>query len=243
MVVAICDDDEIDRQKTCELISQKINKRGELLELVCFDCGEDLLEQYENGYRGYDLIFMDIYMRNPNGMEVVRQIRAYDRKVAVVFLTSSQDYAVESYDVRALAYLLKPVEPKRMEDALNRFLEERYPRHKQSLLMISGNSGRRIAYDDILYIESRRMNLRIVCSGGAEYSIRKKLDDVQVELPETRFLRCNQSFLVNMDYITDAGVDFTMENGDKIPIKVRERKRIRERYFAYVLEHGWELLG
>ncbi len=243
MIVAICDDDETDRNRTCECVSQKMKKRREPLEIVCFDSGEDLVEQYENGCRQYDLIIMDIYMSSPNGMETVRQIRTYDRKVAVIFLTSSPDYAVESYDVRALAYLLKPVDQTRMEDALNRFLEERYPRHSQSLLMVRGSSGRRIAYDDILYIESRRMNLRIVCSGGVEYTIRKKLDEVQAELPENRFLRCNQSFLVNMDYITDASVDFTMENGDKIPIKVRERKRIRERYFAYVLEHGWELLG
>lgn len=43
-----------------------------------------------------------------------------------------------------------------------------------------------------------------------------------------------------MDYITRADTDFTMENGDRIPIKVRERKRIREKYFAYVLERGWD---
>ena len=106
--------------------------------------------------------------------------------------------------------------------------------------MISGSSGRRIAYDDILYIESRRMNLRVVCSKGVEHTIRKKLDDVQEELPENRFLRCNQSFIVNMDYIRDADNNFTMRNGDIIPIKVREKKKIRKRYFDYLLNSGWE---
>ena len=97
--------------------------------------------------------------------------------------------------------------------------DRHYPKVRQSLLMISGSSGRRIAYDDILYIESRRMNLRVVCSKGVEHTIRKKLDDVQEELPENRFLRCNQSFIVNMDYIRDADNNFTMCNGDIIPIK------------------------
>ena len=73
-----------------------------------------------------------------------------------------------------------------------------------------------------------------------EHTIRKKLDEVQAELTQPRFLKCNQSYIVNMDYITRADTDFTMENGDRIPIKVRERKRIREKYFAYVLERGWD---
>ena len=55
----------------------------------------------------------------------------------------------------------------------------------------------------------------------------------------SRFLRCNQSYIVNMDYITSADTNFTMENGDKIPIKVRERKKIREQYFSYLLKLGW----
>ena len=105
--------------------------------------------------------------------------------------------------------------------------------------MVGGTSGRRIAYDDILYVESQRMNLRIVCSGGEVHRIRKKLDEVQAELTQSRFLRCNQSYIVNMDYITSADTNFTMENGDKIPIKVRERKKIREQYFSYLLKLGW----
>ena len=88
-------------------------------------------------------------------------------------------------------------------------MEKRYPRLKRSLLMVGGTSGRRIAYDDILYVESQRMNLRIVCSGGEVHRIRKKLDEVQAELTQSRFLRCNQSYIVNMDYITSADTNFT----------------------------------
>ena len=59
----------------------------------------------------------------------------------------------------------------------------------------------------------------------------EKLDDVQEELPENRFLRCNQSFIVNMDYISNADNNFTMFNGDIILIKVREKNKIRKREF------------
>lgn len=240
MLVAICDDETADREKAGAVLAQKMKNRKEDLKIKYFNSGEDLVEQYENGCPEFDLIFMDIYLQHMNGFETVRQIRQYDQTVAVIFLTSSPDFAVESYDVRASGYLLKPIEQEKLENAVNRFLEERYPRTRQSLLMVNGHTGRRISYNDIMYIESQRMNLRIVCCGSVEHIIRKKLDEVQAELTQSRFLRCNQSFIVNMDHITYADTDFVMENGDRIPIKVRERKRIREQYFAYILERGWE---
>ena len=226
MQVAICDDDVTDRVKVGELLAQKMRKRGESLEITYFDCGEDLVDQFESGEGRYDLIFLDIYMKFMNGMEAARQIRRWDR-----------EFAVEGYSVGASGYLLKPVEQETFEEALNRFFAERYPRLRRSLLVVNGSAGRRIAYDDIMYIESRRMNVRIVCCHGTEHSIRKKLDEVQEELSGCRFLRCNRSYIVNMDYITDADEDFTMENGDRIPIKVREKKQIRKRYFDYMMKN------
>ena len=216
MLVAICDDERTDRERIGGILG-------------------DLIEQYENRFPGYDLIFMDIYLKRINGMETIRKLRDYDRNVTVIFISSSPDHAIESYDVGAGRYLLKPIAGDKVDIVLNRFMESRYPKIKKSLLMVNGSSSRRIAYDDILYIESQRMNLRIVCNNGVEHTIRKKLDEVQTELTQPRFLRCNQSYIVNMDYIIRADKDFTMDNGDRIPIKVRDRKRIRDQYFAYVL--------
>ena len=237
MQVAICDDNVSDRVKVRELLAQKMSKRGESLEITYFDCGEDLVDQYESGTGSYDLIFLDIYMKFMNGMEAARQIRRWDQRVALIFLTASREFAVDGYSVAASGYLIKPIEQEKLEAAVNRFFSERYPRIRQSILVVNGSSGRRIAYDDIMYIESRRMNVRIVCSHGAEHSIRKKLDEVQEALSGCRFLRCNRSYIVNMDYITDADEDFTMENGDRIPIKVREKKQIRKRYFDYIMKN------
>ena len=240
MLAAICDDDKTDRILVGKILQEKMKNRREPLTIEYFECGEDLVEKYESGKQKYDLLILDIYMKYMDGMDAAKRIRRYDRNAAIIFLTTTPDYAMESYEVRATDYLLKPVSEGRMGEAPSHFLEEHYPKVRQSLLMISGSSGRRIAYDDILYIESRRMNLRVVCSKGVEHTIRKKLDDVQEELPENRFLRCNQSFIVNMDYIRDADNNFTMRNGDIIPIKVREKKKIRKRYFDYLLNSGWE---
>lgn len=240
MQVAICDDDKAARAQVGELVTEKMRKRHEPLKITYSECGEDLIEAYESGKQRFDLIFLDIYMRYMGGIETAKKLRLHARKAAVMFLTSSLDFALESYAVHACDYLIKPVSKERFTEALNHFLETFYPRVRQSLSMINGSAGRRIAYDDILYIESHRMNLRIVCQGGPESTVRKKLEEVQEELPKKRFLRCNQSFIVNMDYIVEADKDFTMANGERIPIKVREKNQIRKQYFNYLLESGWE---
>ena len=238
MLAAVCDDEESARVLVGDFLIQKMKKREEPLEVCYFDCGEDLVEQYEEGNRRFDIIFLDVYMKFMDGVETARQIREYDRSVALIFMTFSRDHAMDGYDVWASGYLLKPVDADKLGEVFRHFMEERYPRIRQSLLVIGKNSGKRIAYDDILYIESRRMNLRIVCSHGVEHTIRKKLGEVQEELPADRFLRCNRSFIVNMDYIADADGDFTMENGDRIPIKGREKKQIRKQYLDYMVENG-----
>ena len=145
MQVAICDDDVTDRVKVGELLAQKMRKRGESLEITYFDCGEDLVDQFESGEGRYDLIFLDIYMKFMNGMEAARQIRRWDQRVALIFLTASREFAVEGYSVGASGYLLKPVEQETFEEALNRFFAERYPRLRRSLLVVNGSAGRRIA--------------------------------------------------------------------------------------------------
>lgn len=173
MQVAICDDDKAARAQVVELVTEKMRRRHEPLKITYFECGEDLIEAYESGKQRFDLIFLDIYMRYMGGIETAKKLRLHDRKAAVMFLTSSPDFALESYAVHACDYLIKPVSKEHFAEALNHFLETFYPRVRQSLSMINGSAGRRIAYDDILYIESHRMNLRIVCQGGPEYTVRK----------------------------------------------------------------------
>lgn len=235
MNAAICGTEKAEREQLGKWLTEKMEGRREPLNVFDFECGEDLLWRCEEENVRFDLIIQDIRMKKNglNGLDTARRLRDYDRKTAIIFLSDRPDYVTESYAVHACYYLLRPVKKDAFEAAINRFMEDYHPKIRQSLLMISGSSGRRIAYDDIIYIESRRMNLRVVCTGGAEHIIRKKLGDVQAELSGARFLRCNQSFIVNMDYVENADVNFTMSNGDQIPIKVRERKRIREQYFEY----------
>ena len=98
--------------------------------------------------------------------------------------------------------------------------------------------GRRIAYREIEYIESRRNVLLVFLENGEEYRVYAKLDDVEKELKGHGFLRCHQSFIVNMNRVRVAEDDFLMMSGAHIPIRQRGSRAIRDAYFGYLLERA-----
>jgi len=172
------------------------------------------------------------------GMEAARCLRRYAPHVSIVFLTTTPAYALESYDVYAYGYLVKPLDGEKTAALLRRFLQEEYEGNQKTLLLKKGCRGRRIAYREIEYIESRRNVLLVFLENGEEYRVYAKLDDVEKELKGHGFLRCHQSFIVNMNRVRVAEEDFMMMSGAHIPIRQRGSRAIRDAYFGYLLERA-----
>ena len=81
------------------------------------------------------------------------------------------------------------------------------------------------------------------CRGGQSYVIYKRLTDIESELKDERFLRCHQSYLVNMDYISKIDTQFTLVTGDIVSIRQRDLKAIRQTaldYLERIQPHGSE---
>lgn len=106
MKIAIVDDDVNDRELLIQLIKVSLEHEAYALDITQFDSGESLLEAFEP--EQFDICFLDIYMKEMNGMTVARKLRALDPDLSIVFLTSSKDYVYEGYEIHALRYLLKP---------------------------------------------------------------------------------------------------------------------------------------
>lgn len=234
--IAICDDSETDRRSLEFLLHTCAERRGVDCAFTHYMDGAVLCDDYQDGDADFDLVFLDICMTHVSGIETARRIRALGSDTPVVFLTSSPDFAVESYEVVAFDYLLKPISPERLEQTMGRFFALHSTREAESLLVTSRGHGRRIPYGDILYIESMHNHVIIHCVGGATHSLRISMSEVERELlTRPNFLKTHQSYLINMDKVTAVDGEFTVEGGDRVPIKVRERRRIRERYFEYAL--------
>ena len=108
--IAICDDLYNERNMIQSLLTSIQNEEQKLeFNITQYEEGEALLMDMEENLSEFDLVILDIYMDGINGMETARKIRENDINIPIVFLTASPDFALESYDVNAFGYLLKPV--------------------------------------------------------------------------------------------------------------------------------------
>ena len=124
---------------------------GGKVEVQEFQSGENLLADIEEGFIWPDLIFLDIYMGELNGMDTARRLRAMGVQAPIIFLTASPDFALESYEVEASGYLLKPADEQQTSAVLQRLMKANLPRR------IAVKCRRHFRYpfvDDILYLES-----------------------------------------------------------------------------------------
>ena len=149
MRIAICDDDGALRSDLRSALDRSLAGRNVRARYQEYTAGERLVADAANG-DPFDLVFLDVYLEGVDGVSAARALRAVDAAVPIVFLTVSREHAVESYEVRATDYLMKPLDPAAIERVLDRVLPASEPR----LAFRVGASRRYFAFGDIVYLES-----------------------------------------------------------------------------------------
>lgn len=174
MRIAICDDDGALRSDLRSALDRSLAGRNVRARYQEYTAGERLVADAANG-DPFDLVFLDVYLEGVDGVSAARALRAVDAAVPIVFLTVSREHAVESYEVRATDYLMKPLDPAAIERVLDRVLPASEPR----LAFRVGASRRYFAFGDIVYLESRDHSVLLHTADGACHRGLAKLDDVQ----------------------------------------------------------------
>lgn len=220
--IAICDDSKLDRQLLKVVIQTYFENNEEEFKIFEYELGDNLLDDIE-----VELLFLDIIM---NGMKIARKLRDIQFKAPIIFLTAHADYAVESYEVYAAGYLLKPYDTNK----LTLLLDEVLQRSVQKRIAVKVKKQHRyLEINDIMYVESDKHVLNIHLKDSRVIQTTEKLSELEKTINSKRFIRCHQSYLVNMDYIKDAKTDFILSNDIRIPIRVRGRKETIEKYHKY----------
>lgn len=106
--IAFCDDDQTVLDQLSALLEKYCAQRCTQIRCTAFRSPLDLMAEIEKGTR-YDILFLDVIMPAENGIEAAKEVRQYDTAVKIIFLTSSAEFAVESYVVGAYFYQLKPI--------------------------------------------------------------------------------------------------------------------------------------
>ena len=229
MRLAICDDNDLERNLLYSLLKKYFLETSVRCEFTLYDRGAslyyDVMENIE-----YDIIFLDLFMGDSFGMNIAQKLRDLSYRGKIVFCTVSADYALESYNVYASGYILKPYSLADIRRTLDRFLPE-YQCNSYQLKQKSNIVY--IPLNEIMYVESDNMKCILHQTGDRQYVIYKKLSQIEAELNDERFLRCHQSYLVNMNHIRQANDVFILQNGESILIRRKSRKEIHEKFLEY----------
>lgn len=228
--IGICEDERKERNIIMEKAEAFFEKENLHYSIQTYSSGEAILAEIEEEAAAFDLILMDIHLGTTNGFETAVKIRELNSRVPIAFLTACRDYAVESYDIGAVGYLLKPLQDEKLFALLSRLTKGERPR---SLSIKQRGGVRNLDYRDIRYLESSGHRVMIHLSDGNKETIYAKLDELEARMSDERFIRCHKSFLVNMDYVKEAVKDFEMEDGDIVAIRTHGRKEIIKVYQEY----------
>jgi DNA-binding LytR/AlgR family response regulator len=234
--IAICDDKKEELESIHSLVSKKLINLDLQFKISCFDEGEDLLEHMDSTKQIYDLIFLDIYMQFSNGIDIAKKIRIFDKECKIIFITSSKEHAIDSYDVKALHYILKPINEEKLFNAIKTAVDSLKKESKQ-ILIINKKGSYRILYNDILHAESKARLVNVYLKSGKVITFYSKLQDFFERLQDERFIKSHKSFIINMDYITKIEkAAITIIDDTKIPISNSNIQVIKEIYFRYLLK-------
>lgn len=233
--IAICDDSDADRRTLKRMLECYFARNSQPFDIEEYDNGTVLADDYADGIMSYQLIFLDIFLQDSHGISIAKIIREFDTDVKIIFFTTSIDFAIESYEVSAFYYLVKPVNEMNLCDVIDRFFLCFHQNPSQSLLVKSGHQTERLLYSEILYIESKNSFVIIHAKNGKQFRLYLKLSELQKILPHVPFLRCHQSYIVNLNYIRSVNRVFVMMDGTELPIRRQDMKKIKDQYFDYVI--------
>lgn len=236
MKIAICDDEIYFAGKLREIMMQYLEERHIDFEIELFSSGREFVELGVEMLQ-YQIIFLDINMKQMDGIETAKNVRAYTEESFVVFVTAYIDYSLEGYQVGASRYILKNNLNFREQiyecmDAITKkmkcFLTRKIFRFQEG--------EKKIRIENILYIESKlhKLEFNILEHGLATYTMYGTLNELENELEEYPFLRIHQSFLVNLKYIKCVtGYKVVLSNGQELTVPRARYKTVKDTFIAY----------
>ena len=238
--IAVCDDDAAGLRQEQALLEEYLRAREGLAGAVFpFPSGGALLEAArERG--GFDLYLLDVVMPEMDGIQTGLALRAGGDGGEILYLTASRDYAVDSYDVAAFFYLVKPVERGKLFQVLDRAVEKLRRRKAAGILVRTPEGPQRLLLDRILYVERVKNAMRYYCTDGTvdTTTLRGSFQEAAAPLlADRRFVLCGASFALNLQHIK--GVESQsalLDTGARVAVPRRAAPALKRAWGAYWLE-------
>ena len=231
MDIAIIEDSIQEAEQLEGYLHSYLSKLQIYRSIDYYSSGESFLTQW--GEKTYDLVFLDIMMDGISGIDVARTIRETDTDCLLIFISSSKEFALQGFEVRAFDYLLKPVSRETFERTME-LCQRELARHVRFIEVKESRTLVKIPLNDIIYTDYYNHYIQIHTTARIVRAYQQFDQFSPLLLRYPQFLSCYRNCIVNMDHVASVDKnDFVMENGERVPITRGSRNTIYQRYADY----------
>lgn len=231
MYIAICDDEMVFVERIHGYLQDYMKIYPDMV-LDIFTSAEDLLNAYDKG-RKFNILFLDIQMKDINGVRAAQKIREVDNNVIIIFITSHTQFISETFRVGAFGFITKPISQIEFKKDFERAIKQ-YNMNNYKYIIKWKDQLTSMDLKDIVYIEAYKRHL-FIFDGESKYECVGKLSIEEEKLKQFNFVRCHQGFLVNLKDIKF--IDSTkiqLKSGEEIPISKRRRTDVMDCFNKYI---------
>lgn len=232
--IAVCDDEIV----TCCNIAAEIKDMMAQMNVPCiirqFNTGQELLQSSDS----FDIAFLDIIMRDPDGMTTAQSLRRRSPDIILIFISSSREYVLDAYDVEAYHYLLKPIDTQKLRNVLQKAVCKTETHSHEYMVISIGRQMKKLLLDDILYFEIKGRKIDIHGKDGI-LTYYEQIGVLEKKLQGKGFCRCHKSYLINLKHVnTYNRQEVILDSGDKIMLAKRRYDDFTKEILSYMRKSG-----
>lgn len=241
LTIYYCDDDSTAIEKAKKVTETYCENSKIPLRFLDFSRAEDLLFYIEDYLYEVDIVFLDIFMDELNGMDTAKKLRNMGYKGEIIFVTSSSDYVFEAFEVDSFNYLLKgDLDETKFLKVLDKAVEKADKKAHEFLHFSMGSDEISIHIDEIHYFEIHRRIVTVMYDIDRSFDFYESMDQLSKDLEDKDFIRVHRAFLVNMNHIVSISKDHILLKGShQIPVGVTYYEKLLDR-FNHFLQRQWD---
>jgi len=236
--IAVCDDNIDELSNMVQFLDLYRTTRNFNCEYAVFTNGFELISTLEKG-RQFDIYCLDIIMPGHTGIDVAKEIRNFDKTAPILFFTSSTEFALESYSVKAINYILKPITKEKLFFSFDEILDQLKTYQNEDAIIVKSSEGiQKILISNLTFVEVTCRNVLYHLRSGKIIKCTESFSSVCDTLLKYKcFIKPHRSYLVNMQYVdTIENHQITLQTLSSIPIAQGKTKEIKQQYLNYQME-------
>ncbi len=233
--IAIIEDSQEDFEYLARGIQEYSKSSGEAVTVRHYESALRFLDEYKFNC---DIIFMDIELPDINGVLASEKLRAKDNDVALVFVTNLAHLAIKGYSVSAADFIVKPVNYYKLSALLTKLIKNIKVNRDDYITLSTVSGVERISVSRIMFVEAEAHRITFHLT-DRQVTYSGTLTACEKMLPQQNFVRCYQSYIVNIKYVESCGgEELILADGAKIPVSRLRKKEVMQQLSSYFTRWG-----